>query len=126
MNTKMKEITRAEEQVMQELWKLEKAFVKELIEQMPEPKPAYNTVSTIVRILEEKSFVAHEAFGKSHRYYPTVNKEEYSRFTAGNLLGKYFDGSVKELLSFFVKDKQVDLKQLDQMLSQIKDENKMS
>jgi BlaI family transcriptional regulator, penicillinase repressor len=122
----MKELTRAEEQVMQELWKLEKAFVKELIEQMPEPKPAYNTVSTIVRILEEKSFVAHEALGKSHRYYPTVTKEEYSRFTAGNLLGKYFDGSVKELLSFFVKDKQVDLKQLDQMLSQIKDENKKS
>ena len=70
MNTKMKELTRAEEQVMQELWKLEKAFVKELIEQMPEPKPAYNTVSTIVRILEEKSFVAHEAFGKSHRLLP--------------------------------------------------------
>ena len=72
----MKQLTKAEEEVMQYLWKLEKAFVKEILEQMPEPKPAYNTVSTIVRILEQKGFLGFEAFGKSHRYYPLITKED--------------------------------------------------
>lgn len=121
---KMKELTRAEEGIMQELWKLEKAFVKEILEELPEPKPAYNTVSTIVRILEEKEYVGHEAFGKAHRYYPLVDKEEYAKMTTNKLLGSYFGGSVKELLSFFVQDKQINLKELDQILKEIEKQNK--
>ena len=74
----MKELTRAEEQIMKILWKIEKGFVKEIILEMGDPKPAYNTVSTIVRILENKGFVAHEEFGKSHRYYPLITKKDYS------------------------------------------------
>ena len=86
----MKELTKAEEQVMQLLWKKEKAFVKELIEQMPDPKPAYNTVSTIVRILEKKGFVAYEAFGKTHRYFPLISKKEYTRKYMKNFMKGYF------------------------------------
>lgn len=75
----MRELTRAEEQVMQILWDLDKAFVKEIVEKFADPKPAYNTVSTIIRILQEKGFVDHETFGKSHRYFPLVDKETYTR-----------------------------------------------
>ena len=76
----LKELTKAEDQVMQILWKLEKAFVKDIVEEMPNPKPAYNTVSTIVRILETKGFVNHKAYGKTHEYFPTITKEKYTKF----------------------------------------------
>ena len=81
----IKELTRAEEQVMQQLWRLEKAFVKEIVDRMPDPKPAYNTVSTIIRILEKKGFVGYTAYGKSHQYYPLLSKKEYSRQLFKNL-----------------------------------------
>ena len=80
-----KELTKAEEQIMQVLWTLEKAFVKDIIEELPEPKPAYNTVSTIVRILQEKGFVSHKAYGKSHEYFPIISKEQYSTFATEKL-----------------------------------------
>ena len=72
----MKELTKAEEQIMQILWDLKKGFVKDILERLPDPKPAYNTVSTIVRILQEKGFVGHETFGKSHCYFPMLDKED--------------------------------------------------
>lgn len=112
----IKELTRAEEQVMQELWKLEKAFVKDIIEQIPDPKPAYNTVSTIIRILESKGFVGHEAFGKSHRYYPLVEKDKYKSFAAGKLLEGYFENSAKSMLSYFLSDRKLDLKEADELM----------
>jgi len=112
----VKELTRAEEQIMQELWELEAAFVKEIIDRLPEPKPAYNTVSTIVRILETKGFVGHEAFGKSHRYYPLVSKEVYRKFATGKLLHGYFDNSPRDMLSFFLEEQQLDLKDADELL----------
>lgn len=119
MGKQLKELTKAEEQVMHHLWKLEKAFVKDILAEMSEPKPAYNTVSTIIRILEEKGFVSHEAFGKTHRYFPLITKEEYSRFSAGNLISNYFDGSVKELVSFFVRERKLDTDDLDEILKAI-------
>ena len=112
----IKELTRAEEQVIQVLWTLEKAFVKEIIDELPEPKPAYNTVSTIVRILETKGFVAHEAYGKSHQYYPLVSREEYKSFATGKLLTNYFDNSVERMFSFFVKEEKIDLKEADEIM----------
>lgn len=115
----IKELTRAEEQIMQVLWDLKKGFVKEVIDRLPEPKPAYNTVSTIIRILETKGFMAHEAFGKSHRYYPTVSKEAYKSFATGKLLNSYFGNSVENMFSFFVKDKKIDLKEADEILKLI-------
>jgi len=80
----LKELTKAEEQIMQALWDRDGGFVKEIIDMLPEPKPAYNTVSTIIRILETKGFVDHESFGKSHRYFPKIQKEEYKKLITGN------------------------------------------
>ena len=115
----IKELTKAEEQIMQELWEMNGGFVKEVIERLPEPKPAYNTVSTIVRILETKGFVDHEAFGKSHRYIPTIQKEEYKKVVADKLLNGYFDNSPKHMLSFFLEENKLDVKELDEILALI-------
>ena len=115
----IKELTKAEEQVMQVLWDLQKAFVKEVIDQLPHPKPAYNTVSTIIRILESKGFVDHEAFGKSHRYFPVVSKEEYKSFATEKLLSGYFGNSVENMFSFFLKKEKIDLKEADEILKLI-------
>ncbi len=112
----MKELTKAEEQVMHILWNLERAFVKDLMEQLPEPKPAYNTVSTIVRILEKKEFVGYQAFGKTHQYFPLISKEAYTKYTAGRLVDNYFDGSFKNLVSFFVRDNDMTVKEMDQLM----------
>lgn len=117
-------LTKAEEQVMHHLWAMEKAFVKDIVAAMPEPKPAYNTVSTIVRILEDKGFVGHKAYGKTHEYYALVSKEEYSRFTAGNLVSNYFNGSVKELVSFFVRESKLNIQDLDEILKNIEQHKK--
>lgn len=115
----IKELTKAEEQIMQVLWDLGKGFVKDVIEELPEPKPAYNTVSTIIRILETKGFIDHEAFGKSHRYFPIVSKEDYKSFATGKLLNNYFSNSVENMFSFFVKEKKIDLKEADEILKLI-------
>jgi len=116
----LRELTKAEEQIMQVLWDLEKAFVKEVIEKLPEPKPAYNTVSTIIRILETKGFIEHEAFGKSHRYFPSISKEQYKSFATEKLLSGYFGNSVESMFSFFVKKEKIDLKEADEILKLIK------
>ncbi len=116
----MKELTKAEEQVMQILWKLEKAFVKDMIDEMPEPKPAYNTVSTIVRILEKKGFVDHNAYGKTHEYFPLVSREEYTRSYMRNFMRNYFSGSFKEMVSFFAKDDNMSLNDLDELIQDVK------
>ncbi len=115
----MKELTKAEEQVMQLLWKEEKAFVKDLIEQMPEPKPAYNTVSTIVRILEKKGFVAYEAFGKTHRYFPLISKKEYTRKYMKNFMKGYFSNSFKEMVSFFAREDNMSLADLEELFDEV-------
>ncbi len=115
----MERLTTAEEQVMQALWKREKAFVRELLEDMPDPKPAYTTVSTIVRILEQKGFVGHEAFGRSHRYHPLVSLQEYRGRSMDRLLKDYFAGSSKKLLSFFLERKDLDMKDLDELLAEL-------
>jgi BlaI family penicillinase repressor len=119
LKMEIKELTRAEEQIMQVLWQLEKGFVKDVLDVLPEPKPAYNTVSTIIRILETKGFVNHNAFGKSHEYYPIVSKEQYKDFAADKLLHGYFDNSVNRMLSFFVKKEKINLKEADEIMKLI-------
>lgn len=116
----MKELTKAEDQVMQFLWKLEKAFVKDIIEQMPEPKPAYNTVSTIIRILEKKGFVGHNAYGKTHEYFPLITRPEYTRSYMKNFMRNYFSGSFQEMVSFFAKEDNMSLSDLDEMVADVK------
>jgi BlaI family penicillinase repressor len=112
-----KELTKAEEQIMHELWEMGEGFVKDIIERLPEPKPAYNTVSTIVRILETKGFLTHVSFGKSHQYLPKITKEEYKKVITGKLLTNYFDNSPKRMLSFFLEEKKMDIKELDDILA---------
>ncbi len=116
----MSELTKAEEQVMQILWKLEKAFVKEIVEKFPEPRPAYNTVSTIIRILEKKKVVGYHSFGRTHQYYPLITQEEFVNDTTENLVQKYFSGSVENLVSYFVKEKNITAKELEAILKEIK------
>lgn len=112
-----KELTKAEEQIMKELWDMGRGFVKEIVDRLPEPKPAYNTVSTIVRILETKGFVTHESFGKSHQYLPKISKEEYKKGITGKLLTNYFDNSPKRMLSYFLEENRLDVQELDEILS---------
>ncbi len=115
----LKELTKAEEQIMQALWDRDGGFVKEIIDMLPEPKPAYNTVSTIIRILETKGFVDHESFGKSHRYFPKIQKEEYKKLITGKLLQGYFENSASSMLSFFLEENKLDVKDMDEILKLI-------
>ena len=120
----MKELTRAEEEIMQVLWQIESGFVKDVIEVLPEPKPAYNTVSTIIRILEQKGFVNHKAFGKSHQYFPVVSKDEYSKKFMNGFVSRFFSGSYQQLVSFFAQEKDMSLSELEQIIDQMKEKGK--
>ena len=114
-----KELTKAEEQIMQVLWLLEKASVKEIIEELKEPKPAYNTVSTIIRILETKEFVGHTQKGRGYVYHPLVKKPDYSNQSLHKLMDGYFGGSFKSMISFFVKENKMDVNELEHILKEI-------
>lgn len=121
--TKKKQLTKAEEEIMQVLWQLEKAPVKDIIAELPEPKPAYNTVSTIVRILESKGFVDYEKQGKGHVYFPIVKKQDYSNQSINSLVDNYFQGSFKSMVSFFMQKNDISLQELESVLNEIhKDE----
>jgi predicted transcriptional regulator len=118
----MKQLTKAEEEIMQILWKLGKANVAAIIEEMPRPKPAYNTVSTIVRILEDKGFVNHEKKGKGYIYFPLLEKETYSNQSMNKLMNSYFNGSFKSMLSFFMKKNDLSTQELEAILKEIEKE----
>ena len=111
----MRELTKAEEQVMQVLWKIGRGFAADLLANFPEPKPAYNTVLTVVRILEKKGFVGHETFGKANRYYPLVSKEQYSEAFMQHFVQHYFDNSFKSMVSFFAQNKDISMEDLDEI-----------
>lgn len=116
----MKPLTKAEEQIMQSIWKLEEAFLKDIIEAQPEPRPHSNTIATIVKILVDKGFVGVTPIGRVHQYYPLVSKETYSSGTIRNLVEGYFEGSFSEAVSFMVKQKDLSVKELELLLQQIK------
>lgn len=122
----MKELTKAEEQVMQILWKLQKGFVKDVIDQMPEPKPAYNTVSTVIRVLEKKGFISHKAYGKTYEYYPVIAKEKYKKAFLKKFVKKYFSNSFEQLVSFFSQEEDISVTEMEQVkrLIEKKIENK--
>lgn len=112
----MKELTNAEEQIMQILWQLEKGFVNDIIEHMPEPKPAYNTVSTIIRILETKGVVDHKAYGKTHEYFPLISKEEYTKGFLNGFVKRYFSNSYKNLVSSFSKNDNLSTRDVEEII----------
>lgn len=113
-------LTHREEEVMQILWKLRKAFVNDLIEALPEPKPPYNTVSSIVRKLESEGLVGYEAFGKTYRYYPILTKEAYLKHSFGNFIDSFFEGKPENVLSYFVKEEGLSTDELNSLLEKIK------
>ncbi|NCD69821.1 BlaI/MecI/CopY family transcriptional regulator [Mucilaginibacter agri] len=112
----MKELTKAEEQVMQILWQLKEGIVKDVLAKMPEPKPAYTTVSTVVRVLEGKGFVGHKAYGTSHVYHPLIGADEYKKLAFDKLLKTFFNDSVKELISYLAKEKQLNITDLAELI----------
>ena len=118
-----KQLTKAEEQFMQVLWEIEEGSVQDIIDKLPNPKPAYNTVSTIIRILETKDFVAHKSKGRGYIYFPLIKKSDYSNQSLQKLVDGYFDGSFKSLVSFFVKKNDVDLNELETILENINAKN---
>ncbi|MGE4415343.1 MAG: BlaI/MecI/CopY family transcriptional regulator [Bacteroidales bacterium] len=114
---KIKELTKAELQIMQLLWSLDNAYVNDLLEIMPEPKPAYNTVSTIVRILEKKGFVAHKSYGKTHQYYPLIDRDTYLNSMMKGILNSFFSGSVSNMVSFLSKKEGISVEEVDKMMN---------
>lgn len=119
-------LTRAEAEIMKILWQLGKAFIKDILAQMPEPKPAYTTVATFIRILEKKGVVAHETYGNTHQFYPLISEQEYRKYEVQQLVENYFDNSVSNLVSFFMNDdtlKKSDLAELAAFIEKNKGKN---
>jgi predicted transcriptional regulator len=118
----MRDLTKAEEEVMQVLWKIKKGFVKDILEHFEDPKPAYNTVSTIVRILQEKGFVTHKAYGRTHEYFPIVTKNEYSKSHLNTFVNDYFSNSFEKMVSFFAKEKSISLHEMQEIMKIMENE----
>lgn len=114
------ELTPAELEIMKILWDCESGFVNDILAQMSEPKPAYNTISTIVRILETKGYIAHRAYGRSHEYYPIVDRESYTRDYMTNVLNNFFGGSASRMVSFLSSNDSISLEETNEILEMLK------
>ena len=115
----MEKLTNKEEEIMRVLWDLKKAFVKEVLAELPDPKPHYNTISTIIRNLEEKGYIRHEAFGKTHRYQPAVTREEYRKTFMQKTISNYFGNSYKNVVSFLAKEEKISVNELKEIIDLI-------
>ncbi|MFY0601460.1 MAG: BlaI/MecI/CopY family transcriptional regulator [Cyclobacteriaceae bacterium] len=118
----MKELTKAEEQVMNYLWRLEKAYLKDIVAQFPEPSPAYTTVSTVVNVLVKKGYIGFETHGKAREYNALVNKITYTKLAFKGMLSSFFDGSPKQFASFFAQENDLELTELHELKSMIEEE----
>ncbi|MEP0266371.1 BlaI/MecI/CopY family transcriptional regulator [Dokdonia sp.] len=117
----MKELTKAEEQVMQYSWKLKKAFLKDIVEAFPEPRPAYTTISTVVRVLVKKEFLKFETYGKIRQYYPAISKDNYFKRHMKDVIGNFFSGSVSKFALFFTETEDINLTELEEMKHMIEE-----
>ncbi len=117
---KLKPLTKAEEQVMQAIWKLNKAFLREIVDAMPVPKPHQNTVATLLKILMEKKYIKVDVIGRMHQYYPAISKEAYSKASMKTLVKGYFEGSFSEAVSFMVKENNLSIEELELLLQTLK------
>jgi BlaI family transcriptional regulator, penicillinase repressor len=120
----MQKLAKREEQIMQVFWNLEKAFIKEVIPELPDPKPHYNSVATMVKILEEKGFLSHESVGNIFRYFPVITKEEYQKHAMKDIVSQYFDNSYPSMLAFFAKEQKISESELNEILEIIKSSKK--
>ncbi len=116
------ELTRAELEVMQIMWDKGKVLVREILDEMPDPKPAYNTVSTVVRVLEKKGFVGHKAFGTTYQYHPIIKRKEYTSGFMKNVLNNFFGGSIQQMLCFFSDSKSITVNELDDIIQVMKEQ----
>ena len=121
----MEKLTNKEEEIMRVLWDLKRAFVKEIVAELPKPKPHYNTISTVVRNMEEKGFIKYKAFGKSHQYYPAISKEEYKKTFMHKTIQHYFEDSYKNVVSFFAKEEKISINELKEIISIIEQKEKL-
>ena len=119
-----KELTKAELQIMQVLWQKENAFVNEILQELEEPRPAYNTVSTVLRVLQNKGFVAYRSFGKNYQYYPLVSKESYTNRFMNRVVDNFFSGSVTAMVSFFTKKEKMSVQEIDELIEMLKENKK--
>ncbi len=120
----MKKLTVTEEQIMQMIWQAdEPIMIRQIIEQLPSPKPPHSTISSVVRILEKKGFVDHKAYGRTHVYFPIVKKEVYTKSSISTLIKNYFKGSPSALVSFLIKEKQLDEKELNELLDKMENDD---
>jgi BlaI family transcriptional regulator, penicillinase repressor len=118
--SKIKNLTRAEEEIMQYIWQLEKCTVSNIIEEMDDPKPPHSSVSSIVRILERKGFVDHKSYGRTYEYFPILSKEDYSRGSVLSLIREYFNGSTPQLVSFLVAKEETSIEELQELIKELK------
>ena len=118
----MKKLTKKEEELMKILWKLDKAFVKEIIEKYPDPKPHYNTISSLVRLLQDKGVIGYTQYGNTYQYFPLISKDEYRRSFMNQVVTDYFDNSYKSAVAFFVKEKGLSEEELEELIKLIKDQ----
>ena len=120
----MEKLTNKEEEIMQVLWQLKTAFVKEVVAALPEPKPHYNTISTVIRKMEEKGFVNHKAFGNTHQYYPIISMEAYRKTFMQKTINNYFDNSYKNVVSFFAQEEKISVTELKEIIKLIEKDKK--
>jgi predicted transcriptional regulator len=120
----MQKLAKREAQIMQALWELERGFVKDIIDLLPDPKPHYNSVSTMVKLLKDKGFVGFEKQGNAYCFYPIVSKEEYQKKAVGDVVEGFFDGSPMKLVNYFAKEQKLDAKDLERLLKMIKNKEK--
>jgi len=120
----MQKLAKREEQIMQAVWQLGHAFIKEIINEMPDPKPHYNTIATMVKILEDKRFLEHEAIGNVFRYYPVISKEQYQNHAMTDIVNQYFDNSYPNMLMFFAKEQKISEEELNEIVNIIKSQKK--
>ncbi len=120
---KVQTLTKAEEQIMQYLWKIRKGFLKDILDRFPDPKPHTNTVSTILKVLKDKEFVDYEVFGRQHEYYPRVSQEQYSGKSMKSLVKNYFSGSYKNAVSFLVEKNEMSIEDLEMLLDELKNKD---
>lgn len=111
----MQEITKAQEEILRVLWEIEEGVVSDVIARLPDPKPAYNTVSTVIRVLEKKNYVTHKTYGKTHVYYPIISKKEYTHYVLKDSLKSFFNGSLQQAVSFFVNQKDASVAELEEL-----------
>lgn len=122
----LKKLTTAEEEVMQIMWDLGSGFVKDVIDRMPDPKPPYNTVSTVIRVLEKKGFVSHKQYGNTYEYFPLVDRNEYAKVHFRGFLSNYFNNSFPKMAAFFARENNLSLKDLEEIMRLTEEELKKS